>query len=86
MSRIHFGVITALLAVLVILQLAPIVMPDRTGPSWDYRIESIKDIEFVKEMNRIGNAGWELVFARRALSGEGLEREGIYEVMFKRPR
>ena len=86
MSRIHFGVITALLAILIVVEVAPILLPDRTSPSWDYRIESIKDIEFVKEMDRIGNAGWELVFARRALSGEGADREGIYEVIFKRPR
>jgi hypothetical protein len=86
MSRNHFAVITALLALLLIVHVAPIVVPDRTAPSWEYRIESLKDGEFRSEMNRIGNAGWELVFARRAISGEGASSEASYEVIFKRPR
>jgi len=35
------------------------------GEKWEYKISSFKDEEFVTEMNKAGEDGWELVFARR---------------------
>ena len=34
---------------------------------WEYRISSFKDEDFVSEMNKAGEDGWELVFARRSV-------------------
>lgn len=53
---------------------------------WEYEIQSIDDIGFSTTINKIGGEGWELVFARRALSGEGDSSRGIYECIFKRPK
>ncbi|MHC5597701.1 MAG: type IV pilin-like G/H family protein [Nostoc sp.] len=52
---------------------------------WEYKIESIDDVVFDAAMHRMGSNGWELTSARRALSGEGSSRQGLYEVIFKRP-
>ncbi|MEH2038356.1 type IV pilin-like G/H family protein [Nostoc sp.] len=52
---------------------------------WEYKIESIDDAVFDAAMHRMGSNGWELTSARRALSGEGTSRQGLYEVIFKRP-
>ncbi|MBD0390840.1 MAG: type IV pilin-like G/H family protein [Nostoc sp. C3-bin3] len=52
---------------------------------WEYKIESIDDVVFDATMHRMGSDGWELTSARRALSGEGSSRQGLYEVIFKRP-
>ena len=34
---------------------------------WEYKISSWKDEEFTNEMNKAGEDGWELVFARRSV-------------------
>lgn len=85
MSKGQFATICVLLGAIAVLEAAPIVAPDRTGPSFEYRIEAIKDEELVNELNRIGNAGWRIVFARRAIA-TGDEGKGIYEIMFERPK
>ncbi|MTJ14785.1 hypothetical protein FJR11_19835 [Anabaena sp. UHCC 0187] len=53
---------------------------------WDYKIESFEDVIFDSGMNRMGNEGWELVSARRALTGPDADRRGIYECIFRRPK
>jgi hypothetical protein len=53
---------------------------------WEYKTESFEDAMFDSSINRIGQQGWELVFARRALTGEDYSRRGIYECIFKRPK
>ena len=64
-------------------------------PLWEYKIADFDDTKFELEIKGYGNAGWELVFARRALmedaprnaSGELLktpEKRGVYECIFKR--
>ena len=53
---------------------------------WEYKTESFEDTMFDSSINRIGQEGWELVFARRALTGEDYSRRGIYECIFKRPK
>jgi hypothetical protein len=34
---------------------------------WEYKISSLKDEDFASEMNKAGEEGWELVFARRSV-------------------
>ncbi len=51
---------------------------------WDYKIESFEDVIFDGGMNRMGNEGWELVSARRALTGPDADRRGVYECIFRR--
>jgi hypothetical protein len=53
---------------------------------WEYKTESFEDAMFDSSINRIGQQGWELVFARRALTGGDYSRRGIYECIFKRPK
>jgi hypothetical protein len=83
MTKLHSGAVVILLAAIALVQLAPIVMPDRTGPRWQYRIEDVPDDQFTSELDRYGSAGWELVFARRAVDGKD---KPAYEVIFKRPK
>ncbi|MBD2505157.1 hypothetical protein [Anabaena azotica] len=51
---------------------------------YEYKIESLEDVVFDTSINRLGDEGWELVFARRALAGEEYSRRGIYECIFRR--
>ena len=74
----------ALLAMLVLFEFF-----DRFGPkigvtpSWEYRLESPSDLRFEEEINKFGEEGWELVFARRATSSYG--GGASYEIILKRP-
>lgn len=86
MSKVQFGVVVALLSLLAGLQVLPIIAPDRTGPKWDYRIEAFPDTELVGKMNWLGDGGWEIVFARRAVGGPDDDRKPSYEMIFRRPR
>ena len=54
---------------------------------WEYIIVSIEDFEFNEKMKKLGDEGWELVFARRALASEGLySSRPLYECIFKKPK
>jgi hypothetical protein len=65
-----------------------------TKPKYIYRIESFEDYEFRVKINELGNDGWELVFARRALRTKGFkydrdlgiteDYEGVYECIFRK--
>ena len=37
---------------------------------WEYKVASWKDEEFTGEMNKAGEDGWELVFARRSVQAK----------------
>ena len=53
--------------------------------AWEYKIASISDESFEREINVLGIDGWELVFARRASVGElGGDHSFVYEMIFKR--
>lgn len=52
---------------------------------WEYEVIGIDDYEFDTVINEMGQQGWDIAFARRALSGEGRYSKGLYEVIFKRP-
>lgn len=54
---------------------------------WEYRIVSIEDFEFNEKMKKLGDEGWELIFARRALASEGFySSRPLYECIFKKPK
>ncbi len=82
MHKVQFAVVSVLLLVIAALQVIPIVAPDRTAPKWDYRIEGYKDEEIVEKLNWLGNGGWEVVSARRAMA----DGSGIYELILRTPR
>ena len=50
---------------------------------WEYLIVSPSDTSFETTMDKYGEAGWELVSARRATDSAG---SSCYEVILKRPR
>ena len=60
----------------------PFLSAFRPAPKWEYTIESPNDILFDSEMEALGNAGWELVFARRASGTLGPS----YEMILRRPK
>jgi hypothetical protein len=88
MTRIQGNLVLALLAA-ILLALAANVYAVRTTPvtKWEYKIESIRDLEFQRKMQMLGEDGWELTFARRALADDLLgEKAGLYECIFRRPQ
>ena len=85
--------ISQIQAVIIILLLAGILVapflhtvPISPPPAWEYRIETIRDVGFTRQMNEIGAEGWEVVFARRASDGSEYHPTFSYEVIFKRPK
>jgi hypothetical protein len=56
---------------------------------WEYKIETVADEQFSTEINKLGDDGWEMVFARRASSEvSDITKEKpkfSYEMIFKRP-
>lgn len=78
--------LTAILLFLILLALVfqpwveQLVRPPM-ATDWEYKLVSPDDGKFVRELNDLGEKGWELVFARRATSYLG----GVsYECIFKR--
>jgi hypothetical protein len=55
---------------------------DTIDSGFTYWVESVSDTEFTKEMDRLGTAGWEAGFARRAKDSDSDKFE--YEMIFKR--
>jgi hypothetical protein len=91
MSKATNIVLSVILAVLVVNTISGWLVL----PLWEYRIVGIEDDKFDVDMKTYGNAGWELVVARRAVvndakrnsAGELLktpETRGVYECIFKR--
>lgn len=58
----------------------------RPVTKWEYKVEAVPDLHFEEGVNVIGEDGWEIVFARRASSGEGSSANFSYEMIFKRPK
>ena len=62
----------------------------RPAQRWEYKIAAVPDEIFETEIARMGNEGWEMVFARRATSETGdpttaQKPRMSYEMIFKRP-
>jgi|GEM_PF-6829250 len=53
---------------------------------YEYKIISLEDQEFDSKMEEAGDNGWELVFARRAITGGEYSSRGCYECILKRPK
>jgi len=53
-------------------------------PSYEYKIETVNDLTWDLTMKRLGEAGWELVFARRARNP--ITDSYGYESIFKREK
>ena len=58
----------------------------QTFQKWEYRIEDVPDASFDTAMQKIGEEGWEVVFARRASDGSTYSPKFSYEVILKRPK
>lgn len=92
MHRTQGTVVIILLIVILFALLTQIAFEKVKGQSfqvilWDYRIVSIEDFEFNEKMKKLGDEGWELVFARRALASEGFySSRPLYECIFKKPK
>lgn len=72
-----------LLAALVVISSFQALRDDQSALQWEYKIASAPDAAFTDEVNRLGADGWEIIFARRASSGEG-KSEFNYEMIFRR--
>ena len=71
-----------LLSLLFLFQLLP--HPTTVAAQqWEYKIESVPNLTWDEGMNKLGNDGWELLFARRA---NGSDEKMSYEMIFKRPK
>ncbi|WP_416667859.1 type IV pilin-like G/H family protein [Egbenema bharatensis] len=59
---------------------------NRPNPGvWEYKVEGVEDLSFDYKMQQLGAEGWEVISARRAVSGEGSSSRGLYEVIVRRP-
>ena len=56
---------------------------DLLGPTkWEYDIQAPKDASIVRDLNKLGQQGWEVVSARRATDAGS--SAASYEVILKR--
>lgn len=51
-------------------------------PAWEYRVETLEESRFERELSRLGQGGWELVTARRQQPSP----DGRTPMIFKRRR
>lgn len=54
------------------------------APKWEYSITSFPDSALQTEIDKMGDGGWEMVFARRASDGNTVHATMSYEMIFKR--
>lgn len=66
--------------------LRPDLQKKMFSTKWEYIIISFPDSELEEGMNKLGEEGWELVFARRAITGSGEFTRGVYEMIFRRKK
>ena len=83
-SRSYGLTVIGLLTAMLIAQLFGLTSTKTSITHWEYTVESPSDVTLKKEFQRLGDEGWELVFARRA-SSEYREVTS-YEMIFKRPK
>ncbi|NMD00889.1 MAG: hypothetical protein GYA62_14385 [Bacteroidales bacterium] len=78
-TKFQNNILIILLLILVII--FSISLLESYNNRYEYSIASIEDFLFDFTIDKIGNEGWELVFARRAINENS---KGIYECIFKR--
>ena len=74
-------VILLLVAIAVLLGIQLFNQPSDT---WSYIILAPTDENLIKELNKFGAVGWEVVSARRATGSEGSASKPAYEMILKR--
>lgn len=79
MSKLQFGSLLVVLLAIVAL----LAVPRLSSPSYDYKIVTVPDLMFEGGMKIIGDNGWDLVFARRAIDEH---KDPAYEMIFKRAK
>ena len=77
-----YGVIVILLSAMLVAQLFGLTSTKTSTTQWEYTVKSPSDSELSSALERLGDQGWELVFARRASSSADFS----YEMIFKRPK
>lgn len=77
-------IIISLLVLVVVLLAAILFQVAPRAEEWEYAILSPADDQLTKELNTAGMAGYEVVSARRASSGEGTNSKMAYEMILKR--
>lgn len=82
MLRILLSVAVALLA--AIAALLGVQTFQHPPDIWSYLILAPKDENLIKELDRAGALGWEVVSARRATTGEGRLSTASFEMILKR--
>ena len=76
-----------IIIILALLLISNIYLMGKPKPvKWEYIIGSSEDVKLESDLKTIGDSGWEIAFARRAITGEGYSAKGIYEFIFKRPK
>lgn len=53
---------------------------------WEYHIVTLEDDNFDTAMKKLGQEGWELSYARRAIASESDTEYTLYELILKRPK
>lgn len=84
---ILLGVNAVILAVIASLMMLSTFTVQETVPKagitkWEYKVDSVKDLEWSSTGNRLGRDGWEIISARRARDSFD---NFSYECIMKRP-
>ncbi|NJM57999.1 MAG: hypothetical protein HC857_11955 [Synechococcales cyanobacterium RU_4_20] len=53
---------------------------------WEYHIVTLEDDNFDTAIKKLGQEGWELSYARRAIASESDTEYTLYELILKRPK
>ena len=86
MSKTQASLLLCIIGLLAVPEIRRLTAPRPTPPqhqAFEYLIEAVPDVGFDRDMARLGNDGWELLFARRA---SGYDDKMSYECIFKRPK
>jgi hypothetical protein len=54
--------------------------------AWEYHIVTLGDEDFNAAIDKLGQEGWELSYARRAIASESDSEYTLYELILKRPK
>lgn len=79
----HVVTLLVLLGCILTAQLVELEGQFQRRQEWEYAIKSPGDSALEADLNSLGEAGWELVFARRATNYAGTAE---YEMIFRRPK